>query len=180
MKRISLIVASLLLAATARAEQEGTRSLPWAIAARTAWAVMGPAARQTGGLMVSAEGTRAWVLSERWSLLAGAELALWGMDGGGRWTAIQGGPLGAARARIAGPFSAGLAVHLDCGRLATCNAWGLCFNSSGFFPAAAGSLRYSPSDRVAFEITGGVRWVNTLPWSGAGADRLGFRGVVAW
>lgn len=142
----------------------------WEVSARTSYAYLGPARRPTGGMMISANFARSWKLGESSAVTLGAELTAFGFDAGGRWTAVLGGPVVSIRTRSWGPLHVGASVHFDAGRLPTCNPWGLCLQSSGFFPAASAMVRYAPSDRVSLDLVGGVRVVRTLPWSGAGGE----------
>ena len=143
---------------------------PWSVAARTSYARMGPAARPTGGMMISGDLLRSWQLGERYTLAVGGELAAVGFDTGARWVGLLGGVEGVAAARIAGPVSLGAALHLDAGRLPTCTPWGWCMLYSGLFPALTADVRYEPSPRVALALGGGPRWIRTLAWSGAGLE----------
>ncbi len=169
--RASAGLAILLLASSASADaldaSTGTR---WAVTARSGYSYLGPSKRPTGGMTITATGERVWPLGEAASVGFGPSLTAFGFETGGRWLAILGGPSASIRSRVAGPVGAGLALHLDAGRLPTSNAWGLCMLYSGLFPAAVGSLRYAPSDRIAVDATGGARVVRTLGWSGAGGE----------
>ncbi len=167
-------LALLLLASPARTEPP-----PWAFSMRTAYAVLGPRERPTGGMLLAVDAARSWPIGASGAVDVGVGLGAFGFDTGTRWTAILGGPAVAARAAVSRSWALGLAVHLDAGRLPTCTRWGLCMLYTGLFPAFAGTIRYSPSERVAFDLVGSARAIRTLAWNGA-AGEFGLAGTVGF
>jgi hypothetical protein len=166
----------LLLAAPASADPDAARA--WATTARTTYGIMGPHKRPTGGMIIQADTTRSWALSEGLHVLVGAELALEGFDSGGRWMAVLGGLTGQIRGRtLWHPLWFGAGLHVDAGRLPTCSSWGFCMQSAGIFPALSQTVSYAPSDRVRFDLRMSERWIRTLPWDGAGIE-VGFAGTI--
>ncbi len=151
----------------------------WSAAARTSYAWLGPRERPTGGLMITGSLMRSIGLGRNSEVAVGAEGAAFGFDSGGRWTAILGGLVAVVRTEVplTRAWLVGVGVHLDGGRLPVCNAWGLCLQYAGLFPAASAGVRYEASERVAFDLGGGARWVRTLAWSGA-AGEGNFSGAV--
>lgn len=178
-----MIAASWLLFAASAAAQDsdGAGALgkpgPWAAAARTSYTYLGPRERPTGGLMITADVARALAFGMT-TVELGADLSVFGFDSGGRWAAILGGPTGRIRAQTPWePLSVDAGAHLDAGRLPTCSRWGFCLLYSGLFPAFTAGATYAPSERVSFDLSGGVRIIRTLGWSGLGGQ-LGFAGTV--
>jgi len=158
-------VAALLGAGSAIA---GPPELPRrSLAFRAGYVVMG-AKRPTGGPMPTVEGLYAWPLSDAVRLLAGAELGII-VDVEPRWIGVLGGPLaGIAGRPWSAPIDMRLAAHVDLGHLPTCNAWGLCMQYSGLFPAGSFAATWTPSPQAFLGAFVDARYVKTLGWTGAG------------
>jgi hypothetical protein len=171
-----LLVAALMLTTAHAAAEETPR---WRVGARSNYVILG-AKRFTGGLMPSLEATHAWTVRESVAIAAGASLGAFGFGESARWLGVLGGPLVAVRSQ---PWSVPLElegrVHVDFGRVPTCNAWGLCLLYSGLFPAAAAALSYLPSPRASLAASCGLRRVSTLGWSGFSVEP-GIAGTVSW
>ncbi|AGP40213.1 hypothetical protein SCE1572_40345 [Sorangium cellulosum So0157-2] len=162
---------ALSLAPTgARAEESA--SPRWEIGVKAAYVVLGGrATRATGGIMPSITGLRRWPIREAVDIGIGADVGLFGLGGDARWLGVLGGPAAAIRAMpFRAPLSLELTTRLDFGRIPVCNAWGLCLRYLGLFPAVEAGAAYLSTQHVAIVATCGVRFINTLAWSGVSVE----------
>ena len=154
--RAPLALALLLVSASASAEQR------WSADARTVYAfTLG--ARPTGGLMPTAEFSY-WRLGESASVAVGGSVGV--LVDQPRWLGVLGGVAASLRGRPWSVVELSATAHIDGGRIPICNAWGLCLQYSGFYPAIAGSALYVPSERVSVGTYIGIRYVKTLGYTG--------------
>lgn len=143
----------------------------WQVDAKASYIVLGAlATRATGGLMPS---LTAWYI---WPVRAvniglGADFGVFGLGGGAHWMGVLGGPTVGVRAHPRSvPLSFELSARLDFGRIPVCNNWGLCLRYVGFFPAGEAGVAYSPTTKVAAVAACGVRFIQTIAWTGVSVE----------
>jgi len=162
----SFLVIGLVACSAARAD-----SKQWQFDVKTSYLVIGDhAKRATGGLMPSILGRRVWPV-EKVSVGIGGHLGTFGLWGDAYWMGILGGPVVSVGIRPLGSrLFLDLAAQLDFGRIPVCNAWGLCLRYIGFFPLTQVSAAYSPTNHLGLVAGIGLRWIQTLGWSGVSAE----------
>lgn len=171
-RKTPVVVAVGILLVPTSAEAEERRAPGWQLDVKTAYVVLGAhAARATGGIMPSLTGARTWPLDETVDISLGVDVGLFGLGGPARWLGALGGPTASARVM---PFRVPLTFELwargDLGRIPVCNARGLCFRYVGFFPAAEAGVAYRWDPHLAAAANCGVRFIQTLAWSGVSVE----------
>lgn len=166
MRSALIAIAVITLAWPVSAAAEPPRA--WTIGVRPAYVFMG-SKRPTGGLMPRFEVLRSWTTGSGVSVALGAGFGAFGFGEPDalRWLGILGGPIvGVSGRPWAAPIEARAALHIDAGRVPTCNAWGLCILYSGFYPAAEVTLAWAPSNSASVGASLVTRRVSTIGWSG--------------
>lgn len=151
----------------------------WEAGATAAVVVLGPAERQTGGVMPGLSVRHVWSAGDHAELGLGAQVGAFGFGDETRWIGVLGGLHGSAAWRPIRGLSLSGEFDADVGRIPICNPWGLCLRFIGLFPSFNGGVTWHHGDRFALRATAGVRVVEALAWSGI-AGQGGVSGVVSW
>ncbi|WP_129355321.1 hypothetical protein [Sorangium cellulosum] len=175
-----IAIAAMSLVPTGARAEDGAPPR-WQIDVKAAYVVLGArAARSTGGIMPSITALHRWPVREAVDIGIGADVGLFGFGGDAHWLGVLGGPMAAGRVspfRV--PLTFELAARLDVGRLPVCNARGLCSRYLGFFPSVETGAAYQSTQNAAVVVTCGVRFIQTLAWSGVSVEPA-VAGRLSW
>lgn len=140
---------------------------------------MGPAERPTGGLSVSVGARYLLPLDQRWALVAGPGVELFGFAGGTEWMGAFVSPkLGAVWMTPLDGLAVEITAEMPYGVAPVCNDWALCLDYWGWWPGGTARVGYG-SKAVSFILDTTIRYVDTLAWQGAGV-RVAGGGRLAW
>lgn len=163
MRRAIILIASLLAPAAAAAQPAPK---PWQAELRPTYVVLGDQV-QSGGFAPQILGRRLWRPADRWTLLAGVQLSMFGFGNEARWMGIWGGVHGGFRYQpTRHPVLVGLGAFDDFGRAPVCSNLGVCVQYIGNYPGASAEVVYDAGP-TSLSLNVNVRGVNTLGWSGA-------------
>ena len=177
MIRVVIVAALLFAPAPASAATEDARPWSASVALGNVW--LGPEARPTGGLSITASARRVWPLGGWVALTAGASAQAFGFAGGTHWMGFWVSPIvGADAATPLDGLRVGVEVTPAWGRAPVFNNWGLPLRYWGLYPGATLRATYAPGP-VGATAYGTVRYVDTLAWTGVGAE-LGASGTFSW